>query len=61
MPPARWLRRERIRLGERLLTTGSTVRTAAAACGFSGPGPFIAAFRSETGSTPGAIRRTAAT
>jgi AraC-like DNA-binding protein len=57
MPPARWLRRERIRLGERLISAGSPVHAAAAACGFSGPGPFIAAFRGVTGSTPGALRR----
>ncbi|MFM2089586.1 MAG: hypothetical protein RLZZ127_75 [Planctomycetota bacterium] len=57
LPPARWLRRERIREAERLIIAGTTVAAASRATGFSGPGPFIAAYRNETGSTPGRMWR----
>ncbi len=52
--PARWLRRQRVLLGERLLAGGElTVAEVARRCGFAGSSHFIRLFRARTGRTPG--------
>jgi AraC-like DNA-binding protein len=57
-PPARWHRRQRIALAQRLLRDPRlAVAEVAAACGWRGGAPFGRAFRAETGRTPGGWRR----
>jgi AraC-like DNA-binding protein len=58
LPPAAWLRRERLRHAETLLSVPTLpVATVARRCGFAGASHFIHAFRSQTGTTPERWRR----
>jgi AraC-like DNA-binding protein len=53
---AAWQRRARVLRALELLAGGTTVTATALAVGYATPSSFVAAFRAETGSTPGAFR-----
>jgi AraC-like DNA-binding protein len=58
LPPAAWLRGQRLRLAESLLQGGDlSVAEIARHCGFASTSAFIAAFRREYGVTAGRFRR----
>lgn len=57
MPPAAWLRRERVAAAARLLRGGDSIAAVAKACGFPDAAHFAAVFRAHTGQRPSETRR----